>query len=157
MMIHLRINDDLLTPGEPDLANPAVFERAASETLHYVQASDQVELTIVIEGDEALAALNREYLGIDAPTDVLSFAANEIDPDTGASYLGDVLISLPRARAQAEAGGHSPFDELQLLVVHGVLHLMGYDHAKPSEKEAMWAAQAEILKRLGCQVRIPPS
>ena len=156
MMIHLRINDDLLTPGEPDLADPAVFKRAASETLRYVGASEQVELTIAIEGDEALAALNREYLGIDAPTDVLSFAANEIDPDSGASYLGDVLISFPRARSQAEAAGHPPSDEIQLLVVHGVLHLVGYDHAEPSEKEAMWAAQEEILRRLGSQVSIPP-
>ena len=156
MMIYLRINDDLLTPGEPSLADPAVFERAASETLRFASASDQSALTIAIEGDEALAELNREYLGIDSPTDVLSFSANEIDHDTGASYLGDVLISLPRARAQAEAGGHSTSDELQLLVVHGVLHLVGYDHADPSEKEAMWAAQAEILKRLGCQVTIPP-
>jgi probable rRNA maturation factor len=68
-----------------------------------------------------------------------------------------VLISYPRARTQAEAGGHSTADELQLLIVHGMLHLLGYDHADPSEKEAMWAAQAEILKRLGCQITAPPA
>jgi probable rRNA maturation factor len=156
-MIYLRINDGLLASGEPALANSAVLERAASETLRFASASDLVELTIVIEGDEALAGLNREYLGIDAPTDVLSFPANELDPDTGASYLGDVLISYPRARTQAEAGGHSTADELQLLIVHGVLHLLSYDHADPPEKEAMWAAQAEILRRLGCQITAPPA
>jgi len=157
MSIHLSISDDLPTSGEPDLANSAILERAASETLRYAGASDQVELTIAIQGDEALAGLNQQYLGIDAPTDVLSFSANEIDPDSGARYLGDVLISFPRAQAQAAAGGHATLDELQLLIVHGVLHLLGYDHAEPPEKEAMWAAQAEILGRLGCQVTAPPT
>ena len=157
MSIHLSISDALLTTGELDLANSAILERAASETLYYAGASEPVELTIAIQGDEALAGLNRQYLGIDAPTDVLSFSTNEIDPDSGARYLGDVLISFPRAQAQAEAGGHGALDELQLLVVHGVLHLLGYDHAEPSEKEAMWAAQAEILGRLGCRVTAPPT
>jgi probable rRNA maturation factor len=96
-----------------------------------------------------LQELNRDYLGIDAPTDVLSFPASETDPETGARYLGDILISVPRAQSQAEAAGHALESEVQLLVVHGVLHLLGHDHAKPEEKRRMWKAQAEILESLG--------
>ena len=83
------------------------------------------------------------------PTDVLSFPASETDPDTGASYIGDILISIPRAQAQADAAGHPLEAEVQLLVVHGVLHLLGYDHADAEEKALMWKAQAEILTGLG--------
>jgi len=93
--------------------------------------------------------LNREYLGIDAPTDVLSFPASETDPETGARYIGDILISIPRARGQATAAGHPLESEVQLLVVHGVLHLLGHDHAQAEEKARMWKAQAEILESLG--------
>jgi probable rRNA maturation factor len=96
-----------------------------------------------------MRALNRSYLGIDAPTDVLAFPASELDPETGRRYLGDVLLSLPRAERQAKDAGHGLEAELQLLVVHGVLHLLGYDHASPDEKARMWAAQAEVLGRLG--------
>ncbi len=83
------------------------------------------------------------------PTDVLSFPASETDPETGTSYLGDILVSIPRAEAQAQAAGHPLEAEVQLLVVHGVLHLLGYDHANPEEKSRMWAAQAEVLEGIG--------
>ncbi|MCK7481783.1 MAG: rRNA maturation RNase YbeY [Candidatus Moduliflexus flocculans] len=98
--------------------------------------------------------MNRDYLGIDAPTDVLSFPASEtdgsqIDPEAGSPYLGDILISLPYAARSAAQAGHPLEAEVQLLVVHGVLHLLGHDHAKVREKAKMWKAQAEILESLG--------
>lgn len=96
-----------------------------------------------------LQELNLNYLGIDAPTDVLSFPASETDPETGARYIGDILISIPRAQAQAESAGHPLEGEVQLLVVHGVLHLLGHDHANAEEKARMWKAQGEILEGLG--------
>jgi probable rRNA maturation factor len=86
---------------------------------------------------------------VDAPTDVLSFPASEEDPETGASYLGDILISIPRAAQQALAGGHPLEAEVQLLVVHGVLHLLGHDRAEAEEKALMWNEQAKGLERLG--------
>ena len=98
--------------------------------------------------DTRLHELNRDYLGVDAPTDVLSFPASETDPETGARYIGDILISVPRP-AQADAAGHPLESEVQLLVVHGVLHLLGHDHAQAKEKARMWKAQAEILEGLG--------
>jgi probable rRNA maturation factor len=109
-------------------------------------------LTLVVTDDEAMHRLNRTYLGIDAPTDVLSFGGESPDfvsvPEAGL-YLGDVIISYPQAQAQAAAAGHSVEAELALLVVHGVLHLLGYDHVRPEDKAVMWERQAEVLARLG--------
>ncbi|NTU56417.1 MAG: rRNA maturation RNase YbeY, partial [Anaerolineales bacterium] len=75
--------------------------------------------------------------------------ASEIDPETGARYIGDILISVPYAVKGAAKAGHPVEAELQLLVVHGVLHLLGHDHAESKEKKKMWKAQAEILESLG--------
>ena len=127
----------------------AVLERAARTALFHQRQPADEDLSIVLTDDARLRQLNREYLDIDAPTDVLSFPASESDPETGASYLGDILISIPRAREQAAAAGHALESEVQLLVVHGVLHLLGHDHAHAKEKRKMWKAQAEILKELG--------
>ena len=132
----------------PDFSQIALLEHAAHETLEGQSISDG-DVTIVLSDDKQLHKLNREYLGFDAPTDVLSFPASESDPETGARYLGDIIISVERARSKAEAAAHPLQSELQLLVVHGVLHLLGYDHAEADEKTRMWAAQAKILERLG--------
>lgn len=126
-----------------------LLERAARAVLTHQKRSPDSDLSIVLTDDKRLHELNRDYLGIDAPTDVLSFPASESDPETGAPYLGDILISIPRAKAQAKAAGHALDADVQLLVVHGVLHLLGHDHAKPREKSKMWKAQAEILAELG--------
>ena len=109
------------------------------------------EVTLVVTDDEGIRALNRDFLGLDAPTDVLSFGAQEDSgpfiaaPEMG-SYLGDVIVSYPRAVAQAEERGHPVQQELNFLVVHGVLHLLGYDHADEEEKAVMWARQEAILR-----------
>jgi len=128
-----------------------LFERAAHATLahHASRESLDVDLSIVLADDKRLHELNRDYLGVDAPTDVLSFPASETDPETGARYIGDIIISVPYAAKGAAKAGHPLESELQLLVVHGVLHLLGHDHAKPKEKARMWKAQAEILESLG--------
>ena len=138
-------------------SDAALLERAARLTLDttaplsdgFEFAIASADMTIVLTDDAQLHKLNREYLGVDAPTDVLSFPAAESDPETGASYLGDILISLPRAKQQAEAAGHSVEAEVQLLVVHGTLHLLGHDHASAQEKARMWQAQAEVMSGLG--------
>ena len=126
-----------------------ILEQAALVALKHQAAPQDAELTIVLTEDEQLQALSRDYLGIDAPTDVLSFPSGETDPETGSPYLGDILLSMPRAASQAESARHSLDAEAQLLVAHGVLHLMGHDHAEYEEKERMWQAQAEILAQLG--------
>ena len=126
-----------------------LLERAANTALEQQAQSLDPELSIILTDDARLHELNLNYLGVDAPTDVLSFPASETDPETGARYIGDILISMPRAQAQAEVAGHPLEAELQLLVVHGILHLLGHDHAQPEEKARMWKDQAEILENLG--------
>ena len=140
--------------NESGQAFPAdLLERAARAALDLSGAPD-ADLTIVLVDDEHIQALNRDFLGHDAPTDVLSFPADEPDPETGRRYLGDVVISLACAETQARERGHAVESEMQLLVVHGVLHLLGHDHAETGEKTRMWAAQAGALERLGVSPKI---
>ena len=138
-MIHVK--------GRRATASRALVEAAASKTLAIMHAAG--DLTVVLADDGRLRSLNKAFLHIDAPTDVLSFPSADTDPETGHSYLGDVIISLPRARSQAAQAGHAFEAELQLLVVHGVLHLLGHDHAEPNGKKRMWAVQIRALKELG--------
>jgi probable rRNA maturation factor len=111
------------------------------------------EVTLVVTSDEEVAAYNQQYRGVEGPTDVLSFAAQEPTPGfvsapEMAAYLGDIIIALPFTRRQA-AGLNRPLsDELRLLAVHGTLHLLGYNHAEPEEEAAMWARQDAILAGL---------
>lgn len=126
-----------------------MIERAVNAALKHQSQPLDSDLTIVLTDDVQLHELNREYLGIDEPTDVLSFPASESDPETGARYLGDILISMPYATRSADKAGHGLESEVQLLVIHGVLHLLGHDHAEADEKARMWQAQADILESLG--------
>ena len=148
-MIYIQIEEERIPANLP---TPAI-QLAAEHTLAYTYAPADAELTIVLTDDAQLHELNLQYLGVDAPTDVLSFPADLIDPDSQAPYLGDILISVPRAQQQADAAGHRLQDELQLLVVHGVLHLQGHDHAGEEDKARMWAAQDAVLTQLGVAYR----
>lgn len=148
-------------PDNIDLQIDPVYEARvpADRLVQIVAAALQhgavptAEVTLVIADDDLLHQLNRDYRGIDAPTDVLSFAAKDEDgaeqvfitAPEALNYLGDVIISFPTAERQASAIGQSVADELSLLAVHGVLHLLGYDHASPEEEADMWARQAQIL------------
>jgi probable rRNA maturation factor len=143
-MISLEISDHY--QGRVD---PGILERAAQATLTSRQEHPTPGVTIVITDDAQLQRLNREFLGINAPTDVLSFPANYVDPETGEFYLGDIIISYPQAASQATIAEQPIENELQLLVVHGILHLLGYDHQEDEEKDRMWAIQESILLKLG--------
>jgi probable rRNA maturation factor len=151
------INVFVADPFIPLVEAPKL-EMAAVATLQHEAEELVPDLSIAIDDDARLHELNQQFLDIDAPTDVLSFPSGEPEPDpeTGRIYLGDVIISYPRAVEQAGAAGHTVLAEMQLLVVHGVLHLLGYDHAEPEEKAEMWSAQANILKAIGVQIaRLP--
>lgn len=105
---------------------------------------------IIFIDDEEMHKLNKEYRGIDRTTDVLSFALNDnkhINPILNS--LGDIFISIPKMIEQAKEYGHSEKRELSFLVVHGMLHLLGYDHMEPSDEEIMFGLQKEILEELG--------
>lgn len=153
-MIHFQIDEEL-TEVEFDCHQEKLL-LAAEAVLIFEGRSHSNELSVVITSDEHIRQLNLQYLGIDAATDVLSFPAEEIDPETGNVYLGDILIAHPYVKDQAMTAGRALVDELQLLVVHGTLHLLGYDHEQETDRIRMWAAQAEILKKLGCADDIAP-
>ncbi len=107
---------------------------------------------VTLTGDEHLREYNRRFRGLDEPTDVLAFAAQEkpIDqrfqaPPGTEHWLGDIVISLPRAREQARTARHPMNDEVRMLAVHGFLHLLGYDHAEKDEAATMTALTDQIL------------
>jgi probable rRNA maturation factor len=143
MIVNIQLADDVNSPLELNQ-----IESAASQAMHMAGAPPDSELTVVLTDDEELHRLNQQFLEIDAPTDVLSFPADFIDPDSHHPYLGDILISVERARQQSGLQGHSARQELLLLIVHGILHLLGHDHAEEAEKERMWALQEQILSQL---------
>lgn len=147
-MIALRIPPKF----KPDLETKAI-KRVVQAVLDQESASAAASLTIVITGDDKIRALNRQFRCVDAPTDVLAFGQDEppgsfVDGSDEPPYLGDVVISWPRAQEQALEHGHSAIAELNLLLVHGVLHLLGYDHATPEQEAQMWTRQSQILKSL---------
>lgn len=102
------------------------LRRTISEALHRLDAGP-CEVYLVLTGDEVIRALNRDYLGKDRATDVLSFPDGDVLP-TGRKLLGEIVVSLDTARRQANEAGHDELRELAELVLHGTLHLLGYDH-----------------------------
>lgn len=106
---------------------------------------------IIFIDDEEMHKLNKEYRGIDRTTDVLSFALNDNKHiDAFVNSLGDIFISIPKMKSQAEEYGHSEKRELSFLALHGLLHLLGYDHTLgKKEEEEMFGLQKEILNELG--------
>lgn len=116
--------------------------------------SPQTEVDITLVDDAAIHELNRTYRGIDRPTDVLSFALDEgeeepeVDDDEIEHLLGDVIISAPTAVRQGEEYGHGLEREMTYLAVHGMLHLLGYDHMEEKDKLIMRKREEEVLRRL---------
>jgi probable rRNA maturation factor len=129
----------------------AQLETAVLTTLRHEHVTPPVSLSLLLTNDKRIQELSHTYRQVDRPTDVLSFPSGESMPgmDQLPRYLGDVVISVPFARRQATAGGHRLAAELQLLAVHGVLHLLGFDHAVPDEKQRMWQIQSAVLKEIG--------
>jgi probable rRNA maturation factor len=113
------------------------------------------EVSLVFTDSEAVQQLNRDYRGVDEPTDVLAFCLlpqKEVDdsfalPPDGVTRLGEVIISYPQAVEQAKEQGHSTERELALLIIHGILHLLGSDHEEPEEKSKMRERERELLEK----------
>jgi probable rRNA maturation factor len=129
------------------------LEQVLQTGARMLKVPDETVTVLTLTGDADLREYNRRYRGLDEPTDVLAFAAQDdpIDqrfqaPPGTEHWLGDVVISLPRARQQARDAHHPINDEVRLLAVHGFLHLLGYDHAEPDEETAMTALTDRILE-----------
>ena len=138
---------------EEDEGVRSAVELAANAALKHENAESRF-LSVVLTTDENIHEYNREYRSVDRPTDVLSFPADEGDdllaPPDG--FLGDIMISIPRAREQAKALGHSTEREILFLTVHGVLHLLGYDHVNGGlEQVRMREREEAVLAKLGLE------
>ena len=145
--------------GFPEAA--PLVRRAAKAALKAQGVGEDCVINVMLTNDDGIHAINLAQRGIDAPTDVLSFPMNELtegafDPalceldfDTGALLLGDMVLNLERCRKQGEAYGHGFAHELQYLTVHSVLHLLGYDHVDEGpRKKAMRAREKAIMATL---------
>jgi len=124
--------------------------RKAAERALLMERSEDCEVSIFFTDDTEIHRLNKLYRYVDRPTDVLAFAMREgVDGELNQEILGDVVISLPRVEQQAKTYGHSFDVEMSLLVSHGILHLLGYDHEQDNDALVMQRKQTEILDLLG--------
>lgn len=130
-----------------------IVEDVVTESLKSEGYSVEAEVSLIFVDDDYIQSLNAEYRGLDKPTDVLSFALNEgeemVEAEEAEDLLGDIVISLPTARRQAEEYGHSFQREVAYLTAHGSLHLLGYDHMTEEDKQMMREKEEGILGRLG--------
>lgn len=141
----------LVTVEEPfaPVVREAWLEDAARRVL-VAEGLAPSELGVLVTDDETVRRLNREYAGEDHATDVLSFSLEEGEefalPDS-VRRLGEVIISYPTAERQAREAGRPPEDEVEHLLVHGILHLLGYDHAEPGDERRMRSRENELISR----------
>lgn len=139
------------------LAPPEDFERLIEQctaaALEEENISEDAEVSVTLVDNARIRELNNEFRGIDRETDVLSFPMGDesfdVDPDNEAILLGDIVISLEKARSQAEEYGHSFRREVAFLLTHSLFHLLGYDHMTPEDEAEMFAKQESVLGRLG--------
>ncbi len=149
--------DVIISNYPEELTFPEEIEanvRTAAEMVGQLYGVENGEVSVTLTNNAYIHTLNKEYRGIDRPTDVLSFALNESEepemvdgPEV--NVLGDLIISVERAEEQAADYGHSLRREVAFLTVHGMLHLLGYDHMEDEEREEMEAEQRYVMEKLG--------
>ena len=151
-MIYFSNNQELISIS---YALKLLIRRAVIASLEYEGFANDTEVSLTFTDNEGIKALNSEFRGIDRPTDVLSFPLTDYEGsafpvDEPKASLGDIVISLERAREQADEFGHSFEREVAFLTVHSMLHLLGYDHVNSEEEELeMRRRQREILENIG--------
>ena len=128
----------------------SALQRLATYAFDIMHVHPDAELAIVLVDEAAMEQLHVQWMDEPGPTDVLSFPMDELRPGTEdepspAGLLGDVVLCPQVAQAQAETAGHSLMEELLLLTTHGILHLLGFDHAEPAEEREMFGIQRDIL------------
>jgi probable rRNA maturation factor len=124
----------------------------ATHALDFMNIHPDADLAIMFTDEATIEKLHIEYMDEPGPTDVLSFPMDELRPGTPqsptpAGLLGDIVLCPSVAERQAQVAGHETINELLLLTTHGVLHLLGFDHAEPDEEKEMFALQREILEK----------
>ena len=141
------------------LIDAARLQAASKQVLSQHDVDPETTLSVVFVDNAYIQGVNLQFRGIDAPTDVLSFPADEppVEIEDEPPYLGDLIIAYPYASEQAAREGHTLDDSLSLLVIHGTLHLLGYDHDTPENRAEMWSAQDAALTALGISTAIVPA
>lgn len=128
------------------------METVAQAVLAEEKIKGEVEVSLVFTGEKRIRSLNRLYRGVDRVTDVLSFEGENNDgfvsPEDGVSYLGEIFICHSRAQKQAREKKHSIEKEIDILLVHGLFHLLGYDHIKDEDYAVMHKKEEKILKKI---------
>lgn len=132
------------------IVDKTVLTSAVERTLKVLK-KPEMDLTLRLTDDDEMRRLNQTYREEDKTTDVLSFYQDIVDLETGRTYLGDIVISVPQAQEQAKAQGHSLTSECAFLAIHGTLHLLGFDHYDPQDKAEMWSLQDRIFSDLNPQ------
>ena len=143
------MNVDVLNESGVD-ADVLALTRLCRFVMRRMRLHPATELTLRLVDADTIAVLNRQWMGKDGPTDVLSFPMDELTPgrddeESPEGYLGDIALCPQVAEQQAPAAGHTTADEVDLLTVHGILHLLGYDHAEPDEHREMFGLQGRLL------------
>ncbi len=153
MKIYVLLSDeqDKLTL---DFDAEKLAEDCAREALLEEDIEDDAEVSLTMVDNARIRELNKQFRDIDRETDVLSFPMGdedgfEVNPETDALLLGDIVISLEKAKAQSEEYGHSMKREVAFLIAHSMFHLLGYDHMTPEEETEMFAKQEKVLQNLG--------
>ena len=146
-----------------DIVNETTFEvnaetmnGLAAHVLRAMKVHPDADLTVVFVDEPAMEKLHIEWMDEPGPTDVMSFPMDELRPGnddklTDPGLLGDVVICPTVAEKQAEAAGHPTESEIRLLLTHGILHLLGFDHAEPDEEKAMFALQRQLLESFAAE------
>jgi probable rRNA maturation factor len=128
----------------------------AELALNYLRCGDPVDLAILICSNEEISRINFNYRNIYQATDVLSFESFEVNPDSGSYHLGDIVISYDFVIEHSHRFSHDASVELFVLLIHGILHLCGFDHASENDKKEMWTKQYEIHRLLNISVEHLP-
>jgi probable rRNA maturation factor len=144
-LMSIEINNESTIP-----VDEAAIQRLVSYNLDQLHVHPDAELAIVLVDEAAMEQLHLQWMDEPGPTDVLSFPMDELRPGTDdaptpAGLLGDIVLCPQVAIAQAETAGHSTIEELFLLTTHGLLHLLGFDHAEPDDEKEMFALQRDLL------------
>ena len=122
-------------------------EQASYATLTYLNAPPG-DMTLVLTDNATIQKMNKQFMDLDQPTDVLAFPDGDEDLETGRVYFGDVIIAIPFAEDQTRQTGNSLEDELALLSIHGVLHLLGYEHNKTAQERGMKAWEEKVVAKV---------
>jgi probable rRNA maturation factor len=143
--VSIEINNESVIP-----VDEVALQRLSVYALDHLYVHPDAELAIVLVDEGAMEQLHLQWMDEPGPTDVLSFPMDELRPGTEesmspAGLLGDIVLCPQVATSQAETAGHSALDEMLLLTTHGILHLLGFDHAEPDEEKKMFGIQRDIL------------